>query len=51
MALSNFGRGFKWAFAAMVVTVAVDQALGISKSKHDHHHHHHQDDHSEQGHH
>jgi NADH dehydrogenase (ubiquinone) 1 beta subcomplex subunit 3 len=37
-ALINFGRGFKWAFAAMVVTVAIDQAFGISKSKHQQHH-------------
>jgi len=29
-------RGFKYAAAAMVVTIAVDQLLGISKSKEHH---------------
>jgi hypothetical protein len=35
----NLFRGFKWAFAAMAITIAVDQAFGISKSKHHHGHH------------
>jgi hypothetical protein len=47
MALGNFGRGFIWAVGAMAVTVAVDQALGISKSKHHHSGH---DDHHEKHH-
>lgn len=47
MALGNFGRGFIWAVGAMAVTVAVDQALGISKSKHHHGGH---DDHHEKHH-
>jgi len=35
-ALWTFFRGFKYAAAAMVVTIAVDQVLGISKSKQHH---------------
>lgn len=46
---SNLFRGFKWAFAAMVVTVAVDQAFGISRSQQHHHGHHGDDHHGEHG--
>jgi len=45
-AMTNVFRGFKYALAAMVVTVAIDQAFGISKSKH-HHAGHHEDHHGE----
>ena len=45
--LRTMFRGFKYAAAAMVVTIVVDQALGISKSKQHHGDHH--DDHN--GHH
>jgi len=31
-------RGFKWAVLGMVVTVAVDQAFGISKARRGHGH-------------
>jgi len=36
-AFMTISRGFKYAAAAMVVTIAVDQVLGISKSKQHHH--------------
>jgi len=35
--ISIMSRGFKYAAAAMVLTVAVDEILGISRSKHGHH--------------
>jgi len=47
-ALMTFFRGFKYAAAAMIVTIAVDQVLGISKSKQHHGGEHHEE---ESGHH
>ncbi|ESO07557.1 hypothetical protein HELRODRAFT_170101 [Helobdella robusta] len=38
--INNFFKGFKWAAAAMVITVAADYALGISASKKSHGHDH-----------
>jgi NADH dehydrogenase (ubiquinone) 1 beta subcomplex subunit 3 len=37
-ALANVARGFKWALGAMIITIAVDQVLGISKAKRAAHH-------------
>jgi hypothetical protein len=35
----TFFRGFKWAAAAMVITIAVDQFFGFHKSDHGAEHH------------
>jgi len=44
--ISILTRGLKYAAAAMVVTIAVDQILGISRSK-QHHGEHHGEEHGE----
>jgi len=51
-AVETVFRGFKYAAAAMIVTIAVDQLLGISKSKQHHGDAHHNDEgHGDEGHH